>query len=150
VRRREDRQAEPPEILVEREARRAVEQGRDHDEGDGVAEGEAMVPAIPPKDIEGRVPHVGAVVDEMEAGTELIHERERGSIADAVAQERGRLADDVPCRPQRDAGRRSLANEITGLQMVRVGRVQTGVEERGITEDPRWQAQVVPPQALRP
>jgi hypothetical protein len=45
---RENRQAEPAEVLVEREAGHAVEQRRDDDEGDRVAEGEAVIATMFP------------------------------------------------------------------------------------------------------
>ena len=48
---RDDRQPEPSKVIVEREAGHALEQGRDHDERDRVAEREAVISTMPAKDL---------------------------------------------------------------------------------------------------
>jgi hypothetical protein len=84
-------------------------------------------------------PHLDAVLDQVKPWTQLVDEREGRRVAHPVAQERGRLADDVPRGPQPDAGRRRRANELTGPGMVRIRGVETGMKERGIAEDSRRQ-----------
>jgi hypothetical protein len=75
----------------------------------------------------------------MEPGIQDIEKRRRGGVPGSIAKQRRRFADDVPRRPQRDAGRGGLGNERFGLGMMGVGRIESRVEEGGVAEDPWWQ-----------
>jgi len=48
---RDDGQAQPAEVLVEREARDVLEQCRHHDKRDRVAEREAVIATVPAEDL---------------------------------------------------------------------------------------------------
>ncbi len=125
---RHDGEAEPAEVLVEGEARHPVEERRDHDEGDRVAEREAVVAAVAPEDLEGRAARLDAVLDQVEAGPDVVEEAEGGGRAVPVPEEGGRLADHVPRRPELGAAGRRRAGEPHRRVVERVVAVGAGVE----------------------
>src|SRR2546428_3781308 len=81
LRGRDDRQAQPAEVLVEREARHALEQRGDDDERDRVAERQAVIAAMPAEDLLRFDARIRAVVHDVKLRLDAVEEAEGGRRA---------------------------------------------------------------------
>src|SRR5215510_5660150 len=91
LRARDDRQAQPPEVLIEREAGYSREHGGHDNERDRVTEREPTLTAVPSEYVQSPRAYVGIVLDEMNPRIERIDEGQRGGMAHPVPEQRDTL-----------------------------------------------------------
>lgn len=121
-------------VFVEGQAWHVIEKRGDHDEGNGVAEGEPPVAAVAAEDLLGFSSDAIAVLHNTEMRLDLVEKGQGRSKALPLTQERCRLADYIPGCGENHPGRGGVQDKSAGRLVIGVSRIEAGVKKRGITE----------------
>ena len=136
---RDHGQAEAAKVFVKNEAWDFIKKGADHNKGNSVTEGEAVLSPIMSEDVLSLSPHDITVSHNCQPRLHLVEKRQRCLKIPPVAKQRDRLADNIPCGPQCAASGGRFCDYLPGSLMVPISWIETGIEERRVAKYPRWE-----------